>query len=577
MAIKLPKMPTLPNVPRTPEECAQWGQRLTVHLQQMYRTLVAGIEGVTVSAGGAPGNAEYVVASADATLSAERVATDTATVDVDTGTAGQMKWNVIPAGIAGTPAIVFGTAYAAGVAGTFVRTDATLKYPSDLMSVANAFRLSLTDNGTDMTLTGSGGLLNIRPGTGIFIDFPASTAGVLILSPDAVTASAILMSAQGQPVAGTRKLISANWFGGGAGTFSGQVFSCWDAQFSGFAAGIATSCVYAAIDVSAFSINPSATSGADNKAYAYRAPSVTIASANGSWAEVAAMYLNGPKRLVASYKADILATLILEAPTGANKKQDGTTDLDQITLLLRQQTAQGTAPTNKIGLEILAQNAGTNRYSGRFFNTLQLTNPNAIAQNVLELKQLNTGAAAGAHINFDDKAGDPPSPNAGDLWRNGASLNYRKDGSTTVDIMAFDRITINGVAVVDADFRDNIPAALANYINGSWQKDTSSPANVTVCLPEGGTFHVVTKDLGTSRRSGTFDITGLSGLNAGATVRIMQADNPIGSKGDATDESEFDQIQVVGKAIDATTIRAHWWAPGVVVGDYNFAYSVASN
>jgi hypothetical protein len=190
------------------------------------------------------------------------------------------------------------------------------------------------------------------------------------------------------------------------------------------------------MDVSAFSISPAATSGADNKAYAFRAPSVAIASGNGSWAEVASLFLSGPKRTLTSYKADVLATVILELPTGCNKKQDGTTDVDQIGVLIRQQTAQGTAPTNRIAVKIEAQNTGTNRYSGQYFNTLQLTNPSGIAQSVLELKQLNTGATAGAHTNFDDKAGDPPSPVAGDLWRNGATLKYRKDGSTTFDLVA---------------------------------------------------------------------------------------------------------------------------------------------
>jgi hypothetical protein len=51
---------------------------------------------VTIAASGlAPAGAEYVVAAAHADLTAERVATDTATIDVDAGTPAQMKWNVI--------------------------------------------------------------------------------------------------------------------------------------------------------------------------------------------------------------------------------------------------------------------------------------------------------------------------------------------------------------------------------------------------------------------------------------------------------------------------------------------------
>src|SRR5206468_3012807 len=77
---------------------------------------------------------------------------------------------------------------------------------------------------------------------------------------------------------------------------------------------------------------------------------------------------------------------------------------------------------------------GTNRYFAKSLNAAHFENPSGIGQSVLELRQLNTGATAGAHANFDDKAGDPPSPAIGDLWRNGSSFNYRKDGATTIDL-----------------------------------------------------------------------------------------------------------------------------------------------
>lgn len=54
----------------------------------------------TIAGGGTDLSAEDIVTgSASANMSAERVATDTASVDVDTGTGGQMKWNVLPAGV----------------------------------------------------------------------------------------------------------------------------------------------------------------------------------------------------------------------------------------------------------------------------------------------------------------------------------------------------------------------------------------------------------------------------------------------------------------------------------------------
>lgn len=49
--------------------------------------------------GGAPTDAQYIVNSAHAGLSAERVVTDTSTISKDAGTAGQLKLNVVDASI----------------------------------------------------------------------------------------------------------------------------------------------------------------------------------------------------------------------------------------------------------------------------------------------------------------------------------------------------------------------------------------------------------------------------------------------------------------------------------------------
>lgn len=90
----------------------------------------------------------------------------------------------------------------------------------------------------------------------------------------------------------------------------------------------------------------------------------------------------------------------------------------------------------------------------------------------------------------------------------------------------------------------------------------------------GGAFTDFTKDLGTARRSGTFDITGLSGLTADKVVSIVQTAAPIASKGNARDEAEMDLIQLTGYVLDATTIRAYWNSSGVAVGTYAFAFQV---
>lgn len=84
-----------------------------------------------------------------------------------------------------------------------------------------------------------------------------------------------------------------------------------------------------------------------------------------------------------------------------------------------------------------------------------------------------------------------------------------------------------------------------------------------------------TKDLGIAR-SGTFDITGLSGLTPGKNVAVVQTAQPIASKGNARDEFEMDHIQATGYVVDATTIRVYWNASGVAVGTYAFAYQVGA-
>lgn len=90
-----------------------------------------------------------------------------------------------------------------------------------------------------------------------------------------------------------------------------------------------------------------------------------------------------------------------------------------------------------------------------------------------------------------------------------------------------------------------------------------------------GSYTAFTKDLGAARSSGTFDITGLSGLTADKVVAVVQTAGAIASKGNARDESEMDLIRLTGYVVDATTIRAYWNSPGVVVGTYEFAYQIS--
>jgi hypothetical protein len=82
-----------------------------------------------------------------------------------------------------------------------------------------------------------------------------------------------------------------------------------------------------------------------------------------------------------------------------------------------------------------------------------------------------------------------------------------------------------------------------------------------------------TQDLGEAERSGTFNVTGLSGLTVGENVLVVQTKQAIASKGNATDEPEMDLIRATGIVISATTFAVSWLCESVVVGTYAFAYA----
>lgn len=119
-------------------------------------------------------------------------------------------------------------------------------------------------------------------------------------------------------------------------------------------------------------------------------------------------------------------------------------------------------------------------------------------------------------------------------------------------------------------------------VTGAGASVSRSGYRATLDVPGGGgpggnpTYNAFTKDLGVAKRSGTFDITGLSGLTADKVVNIVQTNAQISSRGNARDESEMDHISVTGYVVDATTIRAYWHAPSVCVGEYAFAYWVSA-
>jgi hypothetical protein len=86
-----------------------------------------------------------------------------------------------------------------------------------------------------------------------------------------------------------------------------------------------------------------------------------------------------------------------------------------------------------------------------------------------------------------------------------------------------DSISVNGAAVADADFDDATPAAPVNALNLAWQKDASTPTNISVNLPYGSPLTAVAGRL-------DFDETVTLGNNARVLVRKNSGGANIGPR-----------------------------------------------
>jgi hypothetical protein len=103
--------------------------------------------------------------------------------------------------------------------------------------------------------------------------------------------------------------------------------------------------------------------------------------------------------------------------------------------------------------------------------------------------------------------------------------------------------------------------------DGSWAAPSGGSGGLTLT--------VVEKDLGSlPRLSGTFDITGLSGLTTDRPVLMQQAVGPYTGKGTLADEAEMDQLSLSATVLNPSTIRAYWSSPTLVVGNFKFQYAV---
>ena len=265
-------------------------------------------------------------------------------------------WNTLLSNSVGfaTPTITYATSYGAGSGTKALRADAVLKFPTALM--ADSSTLTLTDDTTDQTLTGTLGKLKVVPTTGFDIVLGQGTDGVDVFV-NATTAPAVTITPQCRIAAGSRTCILPAFTAGGFATTVSESVKCWDASMpltsgqmgssaSGFNATIVAS------DAS-MTITPGAGSGTANNLYGFRTAVFLINNATGSWADTAAGYFKGVRRLISSPTITTQAAVIVEPPTAGTS--------DQMGIYIRQQSAQATA-TNRYGIKIDTHNSGTNRW-----------------------------------------------------------------------------------------------------------------------------------------------------------------------------------------------------------------------
>lgn len=375
----------------------------------------------TLAGGGAAASSSFVTALSESLLPNARQLAATSPITVaDGGGGAQITLGLNTSVLGAVPTGSYGTGYTAGFASTFIRTDAQLKYPKALISDLSGMTGILSDDATDMTLAFSSGKLNLNPAAGLTINIGANNVQGVSILPNAVTAPLVTCTVSLRPGLGNSIGLRSQFFSGDTSSSN----AAWDAVIN--PSGVFTGAMFSGFYSSTYSLSPSAGSDNANKMYGINlGQQFRIANANAGFTEVATAYFKGVTRLIGTPTITTQAGVIIEPPTAATS--------DQFGLLIRQQTAQATA-TNRTGIRIDSQNSGTNRLAIDARDRVKIMNPNGVVANVLELIQSNGGGTSAAHINFDNPAANPSAPSVGDLWRNGSSLFYRKDGSTTIDL-----------------------------------------------------------------------------------------------------------------------------------------------
>lgn len=456
-----------------------------------------------------PTAASYITVNNEVSLSAERrLSVSSPLTAVDGGANGQFTLGFSAAGIAGIPALTLSTTNAAGAAATFIRTDATVAtfdtvapsplasvaatggigfaarrdhvhaFPPSLQSLATLFTLTLTDDGTNETLTGSNGGLTITPANNL-LNLAQFNAG----GGSAATNTALMQFVGLTSVVGTTPTVaisgSLTW--NAAATYSGVTHTGILASVTHGPSPIFTNAILRALDVTATISSQSTNAGqtwtektglniTNNAASQSGAGSGTVTDSFGikitmaTTIGTAMAFTNayGARIPVPNYGGTIRRGIyVLPSTTNFGTEAAAVEGvfIDTVGRGLTTRRSIGAVgatlgtPTDVVVLDqTTVHGVGTNRYFLRGLNRSNLSNPNGQGDTVLELRQLNTGANAGAHLNLDDKAGDPPAPNTGDIWRNSSRLMFEMAASPT-DLGATQPYVTGSYTIPDGFYR----------------------------------------------------------------------------------------------------------------------------
>lgn len=285
------------------------------------------------------------------------------------------------------PTVTYGSAAVEGALATTLRSDATLKYPTSLMSSANSFVWTLTDDASSGTLSPSAGSMILKP----------ATSGQTIIDVDSTTANAITALVRLRPGAGNLTGLAPNLF---TANLSSQTLRFWDV-IGAFTSQMVSSTMVG-YDMSSFSVSPTSGSDTANFLYAFRSLGPLVNNNTGGFTEVATLKLGAPRRTLSNPTVTSAATIAMTCATISATQQAG--------IYISQATAQQGA-TDRYGILIDGNNSGTNRYGIKLGGTTTGTPTLAIGLDIAaqgvgttkySIRTATDPEYFGGHIHMDD-------------------------------------------------------------------------------------------------------------------------------------------------------------------------------